>query len=147
MRHLDVLWNEAATPLFNTSSHLSYPPPAVPTLPPTTFTPAVQQPIYLLVSRLPLKHTLCITPPAFPPPLGKPVDALARLVARGEVDSVGRNIIAKMREMMERQQFDVVLQVLGRWGVAVSVFVCVWGGMLLRMCYCLCGCICCKRGM
>ena len=42
---------------------------------------------------------------------GKPVDALARLVARSEADSVGRSIIAKMKEMMERQQFDVILQV------------------------------------
>jgi translation elongation factor EF-4 len=42
---------------------------------------------------------------------GQPVDALTRLVARSEIDSVGRSIIAKMKEMMERQQFDVILQV------------------------------------
>ena len=42
---------------------------------------------------------------------GKPVDALTRMVARSEADSLGRSIIGKMKEMMERQQFDVVLQV------------------------------------
>ena len=41
---------------------------------------------------------------------GKPVDALTRLVARSEADSLGRSIIAKMKEIMERQQFDVILQ-------------------------------------
>jgi translation elongation factor EF-4 len=43
---------------------------------------------------------------------GTPVDALARLVARSEVDAVGRFILAKLKDVMERQQFDIILQVV-----------------------------------
>ncbi len=64
---------------------------------------------------------------------GKPVDALARLVARSEADSVGRSIIAKMKSMMERQQFDVILQVLSCSSLThvscdVTSFCCAEGG-------------------
>ncbi|GAX75362.1 hypothetical protein CEUSTIGMA_g2806.t1 [Chlamydomonas eustigma] len=41
---------------------------------------------------------------------GKPVDALARLVSRSEVETLGRSILGKMKDMMERQQFDIILQ-------------------------------------
>lgn len=44
---------------------------------------------------------------------GKPVDALARMVARSEVAAVGRSIIEKMSKAMDRQQFDIILQVGG----------------------------------
>ncbi|KAG2442751.1 hypothetical protein HXX76_002832 [Chlamydomonas incerta] len=41
---------------------------------------------------------------------GRPVDALARMVARDEAAGLGRALLAKMREMLDRQQFEVVLQ-------------------------------------
>ncbi|GFR41154.1 hypothetical protein Agub_g1818, partial [Astrephomene gubernaculifera] len=40
----------------------------------------------------------------------KPVDALARMVARDEAATVGRALLVKMRDLLDRQQFEVVLQ-------------------------------------
>eukprot|EP00955_Chlamydomonas_euryale_P046166 353350-Chlamydomonas_euryale.AAC.19 len=44
---------------------------------------------------------------------GSPVDALCRLVPRDAAASIGRAILATMAGGMERQQFQVVLQVSG----------------------------------
>ncbi|GLI68873.1 hypothetical protein VaNZ11_013419 [Volvox africanus] len=41
---------------------------------------------------------------------GKPVDALARMVAREEAASIGRALLVKMKDLLDRQQFEVVLQ-------------------------------------
>ena len=41
---------------------------------------------------------------------GEPVEALSRIVHKTEVDPVGRAILEKMKEMMDRQQFDIILQ-------------------------------------
>ncbi|GFH15648.1 GTP binding protein LepA, partial [Haematococcus lacustris] len=41
---------------------------------------------------------------------GKPVDALARLVHKDEAVSLGRGLIAKMKELVPRAQFEIVLQ-------------------------------------
>ncbi|EFN57155.1 hypothetical protein CHLNCDRAFT_56093 [Chlorella variabilis] len=41
---------------------------------------------------------------------GEPVDALARVVHRDKAQVVGRRLCAKLRDLMDRQQFEVVLQ-------------------------------------
>jgi translation elongation factor EF-4 len=41
---------------------------------------------------------------------GEAVDALARVVHRSRAAPVGRALVAKLRELMDRQQFDVALQ-------------------------------------
>ncbi|GIL99227.1 hypothetical protein Vretimale_4455 [Volvox reticuliferus] len=41
---------------------------------------------------------------------GKPVDALARMVAREEAASIGRALLVKMKDLLDRQQFEIVLQ-------------------------------------
>jgi len=41
---------------------------------------------------------------------GEAVDALARVVHRSRAASVGRALCSKMKELMDRQQFDVALQ-------------------------------------
>lgn len=42
---------------------------------------------------------------------GRPVDALARMVARDEAATLGRALLGKMKDLLDRQQFEVVLQV------------------------------------
>ncbi|PSC76214.1 translation factor GUF1 mitochondrial isoform X1 isoform B [Micractinium conductrix] len=41
---------------------------------------------------------------------GESVDALARVVHRDKAQAVGRRLCAKLRDLMDRQQFEVVLQ-------------------------------------
>ncbi|EFJ51989.1 hypothetical protein VOLCADRAFT_72951 [Volvox carteri f. nagariensis] len=41
---------------------------------------------------------------------GKPVDALARMVARDDAPHIGRALLVKMKDLLDRQQFEVVLQ-------------------------------------
>ncbi|KXZ56572.1 hypothetical protein GPECTOR_1g514 [Gonium pectorale] len=41
---------------------------------------------------------------------GRPVDALARLVDREAAPGVGRALLLKMQAMLDRQQFEIVLQ-------------------------------------
>ncbi|KAG2483434.1 hypothetical protein HYH03_017688 [Edaphochlamys debaryana] len=43
---------------------------------------------------------------------GERVDALARMVARGEADKVGRALLGMLRDKLPRQQFEVILQAL-----------------------------------
>ena len=40
----------------------------------------------------------------------EPVDALARICHRDKATAVGRRLVAKLRELMDRQQFEVALQ-------------------------------------
>lgn len=42
---------------------------------------------------------------------GEPVDALARVAHRSKAPTVGRRLVAKLKELMDRQQFEVALQV------------------------------------
>ncbi len=42
---------------------------------------------------------------------GEAVDALARICHRGKAPAVGRRLVAKLRDLMDRQQFEVALQV------------------------------------
>ncbi|GIL43240.1 hypothetical protein Vafri_1037 [Volvox africanus] len=58
---------------------------------------------------------------------GKPVDALARMVAREEAASIGRALLVKMKDLLDRQQFEVVLQV--RVCTCVRMFVCIHVGV------------------
>ena len=42
---------------------------------------------------------------------GAPVDALARLVAAGDAQRAGRALAARLKGLLDRQQFEVVIQV------------------------------------
>ena len=40
----------------------------------------------------------------------EPVEALTRIVRRGKADALGRQMVRTMKEEIERQVFDVILQ-------------------------------------
>lgn len=44
---------------------------------------------------------------------GRPVDALSRLVASHDAARAGRALAARLKELLDRQQFEVVIQVGG----------------------------------
>lgn len=44
---------------------------------------------------------------------GRPVDALSRLVAAADAQRAGRALTARLKELLDRQQFEVVIQVGG----------------------------------
>ena len=52
-------------------------------------------------------------PPPCPAPAGKVVDALARMVHRSDSMHVGKALCAKLADALDRQQFEVILQVRG----------------------------------
>ena len=47
---------------------------------------------------------------------GKAVDALSRLVHSTAATRVGRNLVTKMKELLDRQQYEVAIQVGGKGG-------------------------------
>lgn len=49
---------------------------------------------------------------------GRPVDALCRMVHRSTAQATGRALLAKLAAMLDRQQFEVVLQVGARRSTA-----------------------------
>ena len=42
---------------------------------------------------------------------GEPVDAMAKVVHRDEASRVGRRLVTRLQAIMQRELFDVVLQV------------------------------------
>jgi len=49
---------------------------------------------------------------------GKPVDALSRMVGTADASRAGRVLTGRLKELLDRQQFEVVIQVgLGGWGL------------------------------
>jgi hypothetical protein len=55
---------------------------------------------------------------------GTPVDVLARLVPGAAAQRLGRQLVGKLKELLDRQQYEVVLQVRRGWlpcaGVALT---------------------------
>lgn len=66
---------------------------------------------------------------------GEAVDALARIVHRSRAAAVGRALCAKLRELMDRQQFDVALQAAAGGRIVARETIKAYRKNVLAKCY------------
>lgn len=66
---------------------------------------------------------------------GQPVDALARVVHRDKAQRIGRQLCAKMKELMDRQLFEVVIQAAANGKVVARETLQAFRKNVLAKCY------------
>ncbi|GAB4818255.1 hypothetical protein N2152v2_005301 [Parachlorella kessleri] len=65
----------------------------------------------------------------------EPVDALARICHRNKATAVGRRLVAKLRELMDRQQFEIALQAAANGKIVARETLKAFRKNVLAKCY------------